>query len=413
MEATSTQPNSKLLPSRPVSAPGGRYQLPGARFTAVPARREAEIKLPPMRLRRSLAEKMQQAGMAQKQGQGQSTQHASRPRSAPHAVGAHSSVTVLGSRAGHAQECQGDFCNAEIRYPASLQDLESSQHPWMKQARELCNRSLGDKGLHKLMLPTEMVGCLQLDLEEKDSKRVAIPKKVARPTLPEEQRRPAARFGSTGFVNASWICEARAYPSLCQWLQSEAGWLLDPKDADRVAEAASKMLEDESRAGGPPHFRLDGSTPALQYRLRILPVCGSCFCIHSAIHTALVMLRVHKRGLWAQREKRRKLEREEQERREQMESYLQRERPPRRRNSEAVEEAPPRQLCRSVSAPGVIQQSRRSCVMDAETATWLHSVDFDAPSPNLGSGASMERTSPDLELAATSTASSGFESCSD
>lgn len=242
-------------------------------------------------------------------------------------------ATVLGSRAGHAQECHGDFCNAEIRYPPSLQDLESSQHPWMKQARELCNRTLGDEYGPKLLLPVEMVGCLQIDEEEKKEKdaKCMFPSKAV--SIPEEQQRPAARFGAPGFINASWICEARAYPCLCRWFQAEAGWLLNPQDPDQMAEAASKMREDEaaggheqkrSRGGRAPDFELDGCTAALHYRTRVVPVCGPCFCIHAAIHSALVALRVHKRGLWARREKQRRVELEERERREQLESFLQR-----------------------------------------------------------------------------------------
>jgi len=346
MESATSQPAAKLLPSRPASAPGGRCQIPGARFTSVPARCEAEIRLPPMRRRRSrFADKQQQPEKVHR-GPAGSTPWAAR-RSNSQSASSPALATVVGSRAGHAQECQGDFCNAEIRYPPSLQDLESSQHPWMKQARELCNRTLGDKHGPKLMNPVEMVGCLQLDEEEKeseDSKCFTSDKAVR---IPDEQQRPAARFGAPGFVSAAWICEARAYPCLCRWLQDEAGWLLNPQDPDQVAEAAAKMLEDEaaegheqkkSRGGRAPAFELDGCTPAVHYRTRVVPVCGPCFCVHAAIHSVLVMLRVHKRGIWARREKKRRAELEERKRREQLESFLQRERPPqpRRAGSEAV-----------------------------------------------------------------------------
>jgi len=231
--------------------------------------------------------------------------------------------------------CQGDYCNTEIHYPASLQDLETSEHPWMVQARELCGRTLdrhtfnedGEQCSHlPLLSPEEMAACLECSAEGEAGKSKQMQshhQAGARYGVPQdhEKLRSAAAIGSPGDIQASWVFEARAYPSLCRWLE-KTNWMLDPNDPDQVTEASLHFHKDEAAAGGPPKFLANGILHGVRHRLRTVPVCPACFCIYNSIHSAVVMMRVQHRDNWARRTQRLRREREEREKREKIERLL-------------------------------------------------------------------------------------------
>lgn len=222
--------------------------------------------------------------------------------------------------------CQGDYCCAKVNYPPSLQDLESSEHPWMLQARELCTRCNVD-GDGKvidvpLLTPEEMAACLQISSADAPGAMQMESRPGAQYRPPQEKLRSEATFGTPGDVQASWIFEARAYPHLSRWLELEAKWMLDPNDPDQVAEASKHFREDEAASGGLRKFRGDGILQGVRNQLRTVPVCGPCFCIYNSIHAAVVMMTMQRRDHWARREQRLRREREERLKKENLERLL-------------------------------------------------------------------------------------------
>lgn len=327
----------ELLPSRPFLDPEAEYyQLPGKRFSFVPRKHLAEVTLPPTQLRRSLTD----STLGTAVGRSTTASKLQRQRSPPDMTlsrgkrtGTGSEKMIAGIASPSLNACQGDYCCAKVSYPASLQDLESSEHPWMLQARELCKRCLDDggNGGAPLLNAEEMAACLQISGGDREAAAPAAMQMAFRAGakfgVPQEKLGSEVTFGSPGDIQASWIFEARAYPLLCDWLELEAKWMLDPNDPDQVAEASKHFHKDRADGtshfpSGRPKFRADGILQGVRNRLRAVPVCGTCYCIYNIIHAAVVMMTVQRRDCWAHRELCLRREREECEKREKLERLL-------------------------------------------------------------------------------------------
>jgi len=327
----------ELLPSRPFLDPDAEYyQLPGNRFSFVSRKHLAEVTLPPTQLRRSLTDSTLgtaagRSATATKQQRQRSPPDMTPPRGKR--TGAGCEKMIAGIASPSLNSCQGDYCSAKVCYPASLQDLESSEHPWMLQARELRKRCLDvdGKGGVPLLSAEEMAACLQISGGDREATAPAAMQMAFRAGakfgVPQEQLGSEVTFGSPGDIQASWIFEARAYPQLCDWLELKAKWMLDPNDPDKVAEASQHFHKDRAEGtrhfpSGRPKFRADGILQGVRNRLRTVPVCGPCYCIYNIIHAAVVMMTVQRRDCWAHRELRLRREREEWEKREKLERLL-------------------------------------------------------------------------------------------
>lgn len=190
--------------------------------------------------------------------------------------------------------CYGKYCNAEICYPASLMDIESSDDPWMVQARELCKKEWQCENgrRYTLLEPEEMVACLQSSKEMSASLCKHSPKR-------------SAQRGPLGSICMSWILDAQNYPSLCDWLGNEKGWMFDPQNIDCVLKATEQIRVDDERNNHSFTRPKESFHLGFHNRLRPVPVCGKCLCIYTVIHTVVTKVRTHRLDLWANREQQR------------------------------------------------------------------------------------------------------------
>lgn len=177
------------------------------------------------------------------------------------------------------QRCCGEFCHAQIRYPATLQDIDSSDDPWMVKARELCKTQAkgadGSPLKGNLLTPEELIGCMP------------------QAGRGEAALCPASSCGMPASINMTMILEARGHPGLCSWLE-EAGWMFNQKDPELMAQATKQIQMDEARGTS---VEMGTSIAGLRYRLRVVPVCSTCFCVYKLVHDIVTATR--QRSRWA------------------------------------------------------------------------------------------------------------------
>jgi hypothetical protein len=208
----------------------------------------------------------------------------------------------------------------------------------------------------------------------------------------EEPARPSHGTGP-GQICLSWILEAQCHPALCRWLQAEAGWTFDPRDLKQLQEAARQIEAegDESLVGSTSSLIDQGRAarsgtcgPGLQYRLRTVPVCGTCLCIYNVVHSVVNLIRVQKKGQWAKREQQRRSQHEEQKQAHKEQAMI--ERCKARRS--CLSEKKPGAAGEDTRVPAPGSQFRcsgstakhRSVLMDPETQEWLYGLDLEDPS---------------------------------
>lgn len=312
LKASHSAPQIGLLPKRPAKqrqlnewklhlqkAGESKY------LTQMPAKFVSEVTLPPWRLSKTLNESASQPG----------------------AVAAE-------------KYCYGDCCTAYVRYPGRLRDLESSQTPWMAKARDLCNtqaQSLLDKKIksrHVLFSPEEMVLCMEGEEEEVNG-AAKVSKPMQSTSANKAKESGDAHHGCYtkhhGYVLGSWLVEARAYPSLCQWLE-EADWMLDAYDTEQVLAAEKCFRKDEAALKGDGRGDIlealtgtgHANGPGFLYIHRSFPVCPACLQAHTAIHEAVTLIRKKKRQVWARKEVHQRRQIEEETRRQDLVGWLER-----------------------------------------------------------------------------------------
>jgi len=381
-------------------APCEHCLLPGRRFSFVPEKHRRDLTLPFMVPRRCASEGTLTGHCEGTQLLWRSSRGCRRgvAKDAAARLANVASGTAAPSRPA---KCYGAFCDAEIQYPATLLDLESSNDPWMAQAHELCGKSA--KGPHgskyRLFSREEMVACLQ-DARTNPSARSGS-------IQPPSVHRGAPGRAS-GRICISWIVEARRHPSLCQWLESAVGWMLDLKDADLVAEAAKRIHEDDhgrEQEQLASCNRASAVVAGLRHSLQAVPVCGTCLCIYTLIHTVVNMVRVKRRDLWATREQQRRREEDERERELEKERLLEAMLSHRREKEGEMWSIAPSEFSRSSLHQRLKStKSRRSLFLDPDVEEWLYSSAINE-SPTKGSGGSVRTACRPLSRRSSSAAS--------
>jgi len=376
--------------------------LPGRRFSYVPEKHRGDLTLPFMVPRRCASEGTL-TGHCEGTPPRWRSNRGCRRGAAPAKEGGARFANVASGTAVPSKpaKCYGAFCDAEIHYPSTLLDLESSRDPWMVQAHELCSKSAsGPHGSrYRLFSREEMVACLQ-DARTNPSARSGS---VQPPSVPR-----GAPGRAPGRICISWIVEARRHPSLCQWLESTVGWMLDLKDADLVVEAAKRIHEDghgkepeQSSSGN----RASAVAAGLRHSLQAVPVCGTCLCIYTLIHTVVNMVRVKRRDLWATREQQRRLEEDERERELEKERLLEAMLSHRREREGELCSITPSEISRTSLQQPLKSKSRRSLFLDPEVEDWLYSSTLNE-SPTKGSGGSVRAACRPLSRRSSSATSS-------
>lgn len=340
----------RSLPSRPASElPSFHCTLPGKQYSFLPMKHRAETMLPPMQLLRTHSEGGFKATADHPRRTLRRVSSTSRARTGVEA----GEAAVHSAGSSSSAKCCGDYCHAQVRYPSSLLDLDSSDDPWLVEARRLCSReaplSEGLQGRGNMLFTAEeIVSCLQ----------------TSSPSAPKLSA-TARSCGSGGTVCTSWILEARSCPSLCSWLGAELGWMFNPRDATLVAEAAHRLREDADLGTTRTVAPCRGMS-ALRYRLKSVPVCATCLGIYTAIHRLVTMVRVHRKDLWAESELFRR-EYQEQEAKEQE----------RQKEIEWLQEKY-KQRCQEKRAFDLRSESRqnsRSLFLEPSMQDWLHNLD--------------------------------------
>jgi len=259
------------------------YPLPGRRFSHVPTKYRPEVSLPPVAPLPGCGASAPPLGGLRRTRSEATT---GRTRGFGHTTAGSSGAGWLGR--GSLRRCFGDFCDAKLRLPPSLLDLETPQDAFHRQARALCRseakgadgKSLGAP----LFTADEMVACLREDRRKAGRELEAGPLNVD------------AAEGTTT-VSVCMIIEARAYPRLCRWLADEVGWSFDRRNPEFLAAAAQRLREDTD--GSTDALKLLGCSgaAALRYRLRMAPACRTCACAYAAVHDIVTLLKGRRRDL--------------------------------------------------------------------------------------------------------------------
>lgn len=279
------------LPSKPFrDLPEDHCLLDGLQFSFLPLKHRADISLPPMRARAMSDTCLESAP----------SRRAARP--VRRGKSKMKEPLLLAHSAAH--KCYGDFCDAQIRYPGSLKNIESSSDPWMMKAWELCQKQLkqsSDETLPRnLFEADELVACQEEREREKEKDKDKEQRDSDAPRG-ETAQRGSRKAAANGCVCASQILEARNHPSLCSWLQ-EVGWRLDLQDVDAVAAAAACIREDDQLGRGDVSLLTDSCSAGIRYRLKERSVCQTCLHIYTIIHTAINTIRLQRKDLWAERQ---------------------------------------------------------------------------------------------------------------
>merc|ERR1712050_383758 len=85
--------------------------------------------------------------------------------------------------------------------------------------------------------------------------------------------------------------------------------MFDPHNADCILKAAEHIRIDDEYKNRWNTSSKEGFTSGFQTRLRAVPVCGTCLCIYSVIHSVVTRIRIHRLDIWANREQQRQHER--------------------------------------------------------------------------------------------------------
>lgn len=322
-------------PTRPATdLPKDHCIIPGMKYSHVPMKHRAELALPPMPVRRTMARCRSEGGVrrcpraapcassasAACLFRGGSTAGSRRPCSASKGGGRDGGAVVggialrRGGDGGGVAACHGIYCGQEIRYPDCMLDIASSDDPWSKQARLLMGRRtmpLSDGEQYPVFTPDEILVRSEEPVTPPGSDGLV----GGGPS--------AATAMATAEICLSWILEAHSHPSLCRWLQEEAGWMFDCRSPEQLSEAARRIQQDDAAGSCSVSTLMDKSkggarsdqihAPGLHYRLQAVPVCNTCLSIYGTVHSVVRQIRVQRRDLWAERmfEKRREKEAKE------------------------------------------------------------------------------------------------------
>merc|ERR1719350_538769 len=90
--------------------------------------------------------------------------------------------------------------------------------------------------------------------------------------------------------------------------------MLDLKDVDLVLEAAKRIHEDDQEREQDQLANGNRASAGIRHGSQAVPVCGTCLCIYTLIHTVVNMVRVKRLDLWASREQQRRREEDGHER---------------------------------------------------------------------------------------------------
>jgi hypothetical protein len=151
--------------------------------------------------------------------------------------------------------------------------------------------------------------------------------------------------------------------------------MLDLKDVNLVVEAAKRIHEDHEReqeqlASG---NRASAVAAALRHNLQAVPVCGTCLCIYTLIHTVVNMVLVKRRDLWATHEQQRRCDEVGHEREVEKERLLEAMISHRRKREGELGSIVPRELGRSSLQQRLKStKSRRSLFLDPDVEDWLY-----------------------------------------
>jgi hypothetical protein len=184
--------------------------------------------------------------------------------------------------------------------------------------------------------------------------------------------------------------------------------MLDLKDVDLVVEAGKRIHEDDHEREQDQLASGNRASAAagLRYGLQAVPVCGTCLCIYTLIHTVVNMVRVKRWDLLATREQQRRREEDGHEREVENERLLEVMLSHRRKREGELGSIAPSELGRSSLQQRLKStKSRRSLFLDPDVEDWLYSSALNE-SPTKGSGGSVRAVCKPLSRRSSSATTS-------